>query len=103
MRIPLVIRARCRKPVYNVVLFRGSPFKGILIVPREIGAAIGDPSRPLENPRVRDRVYGRGWLIERGRVEEREGKREREGERGNACRRGAWKGDAIGHVKQACR
>lgn len=77
MRIPLVIRARCRKPVYNVVLFRGSPFKGILIVPREIGAAIGDPSRPLENPRVRDRVYGRGWLIERGRVEEREGKRER--------------------------
>lgn len=47
-------------------------------MPREIGAAIGDPSRPLENPRVRDRVYGKGWLIEGGRVEEREGKREKE-------------------------
>lgn len=50
-------------------------------MPREIGAAIGDPSRPLENPRVRDRVYGKGWLIEGGRVEEREGKREKERKR----------------------
>lgn len=46
---------------YNAAqLFRGSPFKGILIVPREIGAAIGDPSRPLarplENPRVGERA-----------------------------------------------
>lgn len=60
-RIPLVIRARCRKSVYNVAqLFRGFPFKGILIVPREIGTAIGDPSRPLagplENLRVRERA-----------------------------------------------
>lgn len=102
MRIPLVIRARCRKPVYNIVLFRGSPFKGILIVPREIGAAIGDPSRPLENPRVRDSCI-RQRLANRKRTGGRKRREEREGERGNACRRGAWKGDAIGHVKQACR